>query len=503
MTRNMVRFITLVTALTASQAAAQVVQTQSGQVLDAGLRQGPAGYNSAAARSRINSNLFVTGQVRGLGGFHGQVGYFPTNQLQLNLPSMSLDDFRGRSVGTDEVRNDTLYQPTPYYRRSGRVFGTGAVAAHGGRDDLNVFATPKSSSNDRRFYRDGADSNVGSLKYDPRLPTKVDLWIDLPMAAREYNGVWGIGASAGADQDGLYGRRRDSGRRNRLREAFELEQLDAWLDLQVHAEINAAVEGRITWLALPHDGLAAQEDAQQLTPAAPQWLPGSNLPAVNEDIFVDLMMLLSRQSQSRQEQFEPRKADEDTPLSRRREMTVTVRPGLGIVISALTGTGDNSFNRRMVQAEKLLKDGQFHKAAQQFEIAAIIDASNPLAHMGLFLAHFAAREPLTAAIHLRRAFAVFPPIMETRFQVDKIIGVAVRKHRMAELEKLYKAGTYHDKKSLTLLLAFMYRNVGDEVGAKDSARQLAEVASDDKIASAYAEYVLTGRRPAAKRRANR
>ena len=98
-----------ITLLIVSVTAAQVVRTQSGQALDANYRIGGGGVNSVSGGARINSQLYVTGQVTGLGGFRGSIGYYPANTMRLVLPSEAMETFQGQSVGLSQAMGGGSY----------------------------------------------------------------------------------------------------------------------------------------------------------------------------------------------------------------------------------------------------------------------------------------------------------------------------------------------------------------------------------------------------------
>ena len=107
----------------AATAWGQAMPTQTGHELDAnpsiGSRYNAPGVND----SQINSQLYVTGQVTGLGYFHGSTGYYAPDQLQTSVPSAGLSRFRAQSVGVREALGGQTYLPSPYYSRSQTVLG--------------------------------------------------------------------------------------------------------------------------------------------------------------------------------------------------------------------------------------------------------------------------------------------------------------------------------------------------------------------------------------------
>ena len=108
----------------------QVSRTQNGQVLDANLRVGSGGVNTPVqSGGGLNSQLYVTGQVTGLGRFRGRVGYRSADSLRLSLPSDSLNRFRQESVGLAGALGGGSFRSAPYYSRTSTVVGAGQIAA--------------------------------------------------------------------------------------------------------------------------------------------------------------------------------------------------------------------------------------------------------------------------------------------------------------------------------------------------------------------------------------
>jgi len=176
------------------------------------------------------------------------------------------------------------------------------------------------------------------------------------------------------------------------------------------------------------------------------------------------------------------------------EMAMPPRQPGTLVIHSLAGRNKDIFNRFMTEAQTLMSRGQYYDAAARFSSAAVANPQNPLSQMGAALAMFGAGEPVSAAFRLRRAMEIFPPIMEVQMAVAEMMNAATFANRLDELDGLLGEQTPSDSPMLLLLATYMHASAGQEDHAKAYAQRLADVASD-ALMSAYAQFVLTGKRP--------
>jgi tetratricopeptide (TPR) repeat protein len=163
----------------------------------------------------------------------------------------------------------------------------------------------------------------------------------------------------------------------------------------------------------------------------------------------------------------------------------------------LGGGQPDLFNRCLKQADELLKAGEFYKAASYYETALTIRPDNPLAAIGAGLSYLAAGEAMTSSYYFRRGMALFPPLMEIRFDLDKMVGQAVVDDRIREFEDRVLVAGVQDP-SVAFLLTFLYGSQGKDAEAKKWAATLSALKPEDKLMRAYADFVLTGVRPAEK-----
>ena len=94
------------------------------------------------------------------------------------------------------------------------------------------------------------------------------------------------------------------------------------------------------------------------------------------------------------------------------------------------------------------------------------------------------------------AMLTFPPIMETRLDISQIVSKDDFATQLASLKKMLDESESPEP-SLVMLATYMSLTNGDSTAAKEYATALSRIASDDKLMSTYAEFVLTGERPEA------
>jgi hypothetical protein len=340
--------------------------------------------------------------------------------------------------------------------------------------------------------------------------------------------------------------------RNRL--VKELRQSDQALNARVNAGIDTRVDAQIdAWSGNPRQGVTPnwQKDITEQRPSGaegaapsvkgpPETANPSNTskdrpslnvdsdkassakrtsgyeregllyPKANQDVFVDLLVNL----QARRNMMVP-PAEANPPRVRAPRETgnpsgpnaagakpsepgtylVDINEDRTVVLHGLAGVGSDMFNKEMVKAQGKLRAGKFYDAAGDFETACIIDLSNPLPRVGEGLATFAAGEPFNAAVQFRQAMTMFPPIMETRMDIAALMDVKAFNAQLAYLDRRVGQGEEKNEIALVFLAAFLHYSAQDDATAKAYAKQLKDLAGDDKLMTSYAEFLLTGKRP--------
>jgi len=333
---------------------------------------------------------------------------------------------------------------------------------------------------DSPMGRGAATRQSGAMRYGPLTGS--------PGGAGTVTGGadWPVAAPA---RVGMFTRR---DREDLAKELYDLHRVDAGVEALVDASVDARVDG------LPGQHPAAREDGLPPLPGQPDepnWTRGSRptdgMPRRDEDVFLDLLMRLREQRAGgaavEAPQARPRKGT-DEPI-------VQLSDRKTILLRGIAGKGRDLFNLHMKRARRHLQAGKFYEAVAHYELAAAANAQNPLAQMGLCVAYFCAGEPLTASLHLRRSFAMFPALMRTRIDIKTMMGAAVLRYRLGELDRRAENEAIKTERMLALLLAFMHRNAGNSTQAANYARTLQRIAKDDKVLVGYATFILTGQIP--------
>ncbi|MDP6546859.1 MAG: hypothetical protein QGH60_23030 [Phycisphaerae bacterium] len=485
----------------------QIVPVQDGRALDSNYRLGSGRVNTATPRrTTFSSQMYITGQVTGLGAFRGTTGYSAANQLRMTVPSSALSDFRRQSVGLSDVLAGQTYRTGQYLDRSTTALGLRGITSGLTAPGTNV---------PRRSYLEGLvplkDLDAAMSDFRPLLGTRVGRAISSPIQPairidpsvprvvdpRGFRSGSVAPKTLGASELAVFTVSRPS-QRNEV--DVELQELDRLGDddlTRVDSKVRAPAVARPA--AGTEGGIRTALGSKSI----------AETKGVESDVFLRLVYLLGKQHLDSSggtgiaRPVDPKGGDPDMklkPLGARPGSVELVEQGLRgeLVFNTLVGKGAGIFNAAMRKGEKQLKSGHFYNAADQYRLAAEIEPRNPTARIGLAVALFGAGESLSAALQLRRAMEIFPPVMVTSLKVVRKIPSEKFK---GKLDKIYQ-GLKERKGAnvnpqLAMLATYMHRSAGEMYTAEVCARKLKGAAGDDKLYSAYATYVITGKRPGA------
>ncbi|MFW6066098.1 MAG: tetratricopeptide repeat protein [Planctomycetota bacterium] len=496
-----IRKLTIVAAVLAVSVVSATGQSRRRQITDprdATRLDQPTRRRRLQQQQSINSQLFVTGQVSGLAAFRGDVPYGAPDSLRISVPSGEFGSFRRQSVGLPDLRDGGVFGTNVYRDPATTVTTAGRVL-----EDARLRGRRDSDQQDRRISGSLADELYvdATAGYRPIAPVGQESssrgGMDLRVLPEQYSPRRedrGVRTSAlGSDAGGMFGLIRSEQRSELVR---QLRMTD---EQRSRLPVGSRVESRADMVDESPLRTPEPRDADQLEDgAAVRETRAFVLPPEGEDVYVDLLVAMRDrrwQGESESRYDSAREAETLVRGGRRGrgdDATVRARPGGAVVVSGLAGKGGDLFNRHMEQGEQALKEGRYYDARRSYEMARLVDDKNPLASMGLAVSALAAGEPATAGFHLHRAMQLFPPIMETRFELTEMAPEQRLREMLDVLDK--RLGDREDAQML-MLATFVHLNLGERQQARKYAERLAEAAETDAISSSYAEYVLTGKRP--------
>jgi len=520
-----------------ASARGQVLPTQDGRELDASPALGSR-YNSETPQAQINSQLYVTGQVSGLAYFHGSPGYNSVDQLQTNVPSAVQSDFNRRSMDLSQALGGQTYLPSPYYSRGQTVLGVNSILAGRAAPGSNVpIATvPSATSLGQQLYVDAmadyrtSEANRGARTMMPGvsrtlpgaqpalvaggamsnaatiLGTPVRLEPAMATGALPAGGLFGV--SGGQQQAELARELYFQAHPEQIGDQRQPQQRQgAIMDNKLDASVPGASplgQGQLSPIAQPaqpaQPGQPSQPDADQ--PGAQAALGGSiqKLPATpvrNQDVFMDMLVTLRRDRDSRREQalaaagLAPQRGAA-APIQTGPVVGALVEDqgGRSMVLHALAGESKDLFNVQMTLAGEQLRANQYYDAAYAYETASYQDKRNPLARIGRGLSLLGAGESLSASYEIERAVQMFPMMSKARIDLPAVMNAEVIRKQLDLLDERVKTASPEARQRLEFLATFLYYNDQQFDKAKTYAQKLVKSIQNESLLRAYAEDVL-------------
>ena len=492
--------VVLLVAVGASISLAQQdTRVQGGRALDVNPQVGSGGTNApTTGYDSLNSQLYVTGQVTGLSGFRGNVPYTASDQLSLTLPGQSVRTFRQQSVGVSQVARGQTFRTQAYLDRSQTVMKvrgiTSGAAAPGTNVPLTSTLKPRVAN---ELFSQATRPYVGMIESpSPIVSTAMQpvgqrtlapTWITTEQRIQDrFEDVERPGATA------LFGLAEVDDREQLIRQLQQLREdqdeedevddprLDTRVDTSVEAETWA--EGELPPIDLDDDARKARAD----------------LPQPGQDIFHDLLMALRqrRLAETRRGRADAAEEPVDPDAPELEGVDVEIRKDL-VLLYTLGGEYPDYFNEFMREGDRMLKSGRYYDAVQEYQAAVRVNPQNPLARIGAALALFGAGENYSAASQLRRAFELFPPLMETKLDIPAMMHLATFRQRLLGLKKdLKENALLADRPSPLLLAAYLHQSIGEDAEAHNYALRLRAVGRGNELYEAYARFLLEDKRPA-------
>ena len=125
----------------------------------------------------------------------------------------------------------------------------------------------------------------------------------------------------------------------------------------------------------------------------------------------------------------------------------------------------DKFNTYMRKAEMLMDSGQYYKAINAYKTAKIYKKYDPLVHLGMCFAQFAAGEYLSSATSLNNAMLIYPDIVKMRVELTQMVGDRdVIENRMVDIERWIER---NGSSELVFLLSYIYYEMDNPDWARD------------------------------------
>jgi len=532
------RLLALAVAATvaAGFVSAQVVIRQTGQALDSNLQVGSGGYNNVyGGIGGVNSQLYVTGQVSGLGNFRGPVGYYAPNQLNLNLPGAAVTTFRQQSLGVQDVLGGNTYAPAPYYNRSATIWSLGgnAPSPTGIASPLPPVAQPllpTMPGTESMMYRPFT-SSLGGTAALPAFQGPVSATPQTEVKPRQGDSSEGtsdqlppVGLSPLLRQQLLRNLAEQSGRNP--------QEADQQVKSEVNADVLSAPPTPPPWQerGASDANSPRQSDnsptVQTWQPREAQRRPNALLtPPADQDVYVDILVRMQKQGPVQLRlpvpqgvQVSPKGrtslAADRTPSPQDKGLQtvplepaaqpgrqagpesygniVEYSPDAGIILHSLAGRNNDQFNLHMAAAERQLKESRYAEAATNYESAVELDPQNPLARLGQGICSFVKGEYLTSAVHVRRAIEIFAPIAYMRLDLPAMVDNTILQLRITALDnRLSGKRASPPDPAAVFIAAYVHYNLGHLDQARSYARRLLSMPNAEKAFIDFANFLLS------------
>jgi hypothetical protein len=504
----------------------QSLRPLPGNAIDASNQVGSGGINSPVPTYDFNAaNLFVTGNVTGGSQFRGFSPVRDPSSLFAPMATSSLSGFRADSMSLSDVTaGRTNYQVNPFFSASRTVANVGAISQG---------LTQPGSSIPLTRYINPNRATAGPAWPGAVLPYAESLGVDsmatIPSALP-------TGTNPYAANPHSYLNRIDDPQGRALAQSplFGPAALDrftpsgdeaAWLSTPPGqrpmapggpAAASAAGRRLEAYLRGDRDLISPVELAprifggrQDATDSTAEFLSSGGEPPVPESSTTHFGVPVETALRGLAEAGPTATADFYAPAGRsvyedfveavtwlrgaQEQAGGTLAPGappdtlqdfaaaaeqaralIGETVRSYAGHDDSAVNRYIIDAERLVRQGDFYRAASMYSVAATLDRDNPLIRMGYGHALLFAGDYLGAVHHLTRGIHRFDDI--AYFEIDLAEFIAdpmLLDVRRADLERrLERQENYH----LRFLLGYAEKYSGLEKFGLHDLQKAAEQA---------------------------
>ncbi len=502
-------------------AAQNALDAGGDRALDASLRVGSGGRNTAAAQDDMrNRNLLVTGDAASGRGFRGSVGYSAAEDFRGMVGGDALSGFRAGSAQSDPLYLLSMQTGDPY------AFGS-ATALAGVRRDYSATTAPglrlwgdDLSSRTMTDARIRLDRAVGALSTSNQLAhgTEVHRYgatrgtdgAVYHLVAGSLRGVSMVNAADQIENMGV-----GTAEAARMRDAFRASKLSGVAFMSPYPQPFAAtgrtVDGRLNPADAAAPGSAARWNAEYAAiiggmrdqygkrrvvgaPASPEAaLPapaaGPQVAVAESDLAAWMSSLRDRLAMDADaKNIAASGKAESAPASgggARLGSTLTPEEEVlllrhGKRIARLDAQNADRSEQIMAMAAQQMAKGRPFEAERLFALAAGIGGGNPMASIGLANAQVAAGLSLAAGLTLRRTFRNNPELIDARYD-QPLVASDELQHATATSAARAAERSPGDAASYGLVIAYIGHQVGDAELVSQGLALMAGEAHDQEL----------------------
>lgn len=523
-TLSVVVFVALAALMTQSAAAQVVPSSNDGRALDANPRVGSGGLNPQGfAPTQFNAaNRYITGNVTGLGAFHGFSPIQDTTTFQAGLGSAGLTFFNRRAVSVADVLAGRTAAGLPYYGRSETVLQTGGILAGQNQPGSSVPLNPQIQPT----LLQPADPRLGGpispmqasdlLRQGQLLSSEAILAATRRMqgiaASPAQTPIMPVDSYAAAAQSPLFG--------------------TGYIDpTELLKRVMAPPRGtkQADDTRPPPSQAPRDEPATPVAPVEPSPSePGADLGAsgaMGMDAFTDLVRALraaredqvafvQQQSARRlaggaqaeriaalKQQLLQARADlwesaqggaaEDEQLSNVKRIERSAKWYAAVIeaeVETFAGKADSPFNALMLAGEEAMRDRRFYDAERTFALAQEIEPENALAQLARGHALAAAGDYLSAVRYIETGLRLYPDLALLTFDLKRLMGSSeVCAARIADLRRRTETATSAE---LRFLMGYLEYFGGDRAAGSDDLVEAANLSKPGSVIARFPYLVL-------------
>ncbi len=149
---------------------------------------------------------------------------------------------------------------------------------------------------------------------------------------------------------------------------------------------------------------------------------------------------------------------------------------------------DAKFSEYMKAAEEFLREGKFYKAADAYSLAAIWKSEDARTYTGKSFSLFAAGEYMSSAYYLNRAIEIEPALAAKKYDLAALIGNRdVFENRLIELTTWQQRS---DSGELAFLMAYVLYHDGKVLQATEAIKKAEEKMPEDKATAVLKSVIL-------------